>query len=472
MKFGFNVPSALVGLAVGALLAGGVAFATGESDGAGTTACLTRAGYVRIPSSGECRRSETVVELPRGAQGPQGVPGPQGEPGVDGRAGSDADVESVRCRQMLAAGADLHGCDIATTRVRGLVDLSGSDLSDARFSVSPFRAVQIGVGDRFACARLANKDVQCWGRMYNPFTRDYQPVSVPADLPPATDLSVGAAHVCAVDLDQQVRCWGYGWTGSGHSAISVPARIGPVKRVFSGAEADCAVLVSGSVRCWGWADWGITDPPADLADVSSVSVAAYHACAALRNGDVRCWGRFNVGGLALPSDLPAVRAMSSAGLTTCFLGRDDSVRCISDSDSSLRNVPEDLPPVVQLAVTDLTACALTAAGSVRCWGARSGSLGGDGFSGIALSNTVGVAMSPDGSVQGLYDQGPNSVIPVPTNVATADADVPWIDLSAASIDGADLSALRVAELRGCGVAGTPARLPIGWTLRDGCFERT
>lgn len=85
-----------IAASVGALLMGGNVFATAGSSDTTTTACLTRAGYLRIPPAGECRRSETVFELPNGPQGeqglqgepgPQGVQGPQGEPGSAGLQG-------------------------------------------------------------------------------------------------------------------------------------------------------------------------------------------------------------------------------------------------------------------------------------------------------------------------------------------------------------------------------------------------
>jgi hypothetical protein len=78
-----------IAAAVGALLMGGSVFASSGTDGATTTACLTRAGYLRIPSSGECRRSETVIELPSGPQGLEGEQGPQGEQGIQGERGAN-----------------------------------------------------------------------------------------------------------------------------------------------------------------------------------------------------------------------------------------------------------------------------------------------------------------------------------------------------------------------------------------------
>lgn len=82
-----------VAAVAGALLASGVVHAGGLGS-SGEAVCKTRAGYLRITATGECRRGEFQVELPQGPQGfegpvgPQGEPGPQGAPGPQGESGS------------------------------------------------------------------------------------------------------------------------------------------------------------------------------------------------------------------------------------------------------------------------------------------------------------------------------------------------------------------------------------------------
>jgi hypothetical protein len=85
-------------VAAGALLAGGVAFATlttngyTDADGAYHGCVGTSSGLLRVLGPGQaCREGETAIDWsqvgPQGAQGPQGVPGPQGLRGDQGEQG-------------------------------------------------------------------------------------------------------------------------------------------------------------------------------------------------------------------------------------------------------------------------------------------------------------------------------------------------------------------------------------------------
>ena len=112
--------SLVSGLVFGALAAGGLAWAVGVDGGSQETLCRTKAGYLRVSSTGECRRAEVAVELPRGEQGPQGEAGAQGEPGPAGPAGKDVDPGTLDT--LVAADADvtrrLDGLDATVSRVR------------------------------------------------------------------------------------------------------------------------------------------------------------------------------------------------------------------------------------------------------------------------------------------------------------------------------------------------------------------
>lgn len=148
MKPRFNAPSALTGLAVGVLLAGGVVWASGSVDDIGEQVCRTRSGYLRVSATGECRRSEVPVDLPqgpRGEQGPPGEMGPRGEPGSHGSDGKDAlnwldpaEFKNVRCGQRPHRGVDFSECDLSEERfnnrdLRG-ASFVGANLQDVDFS--------------------------------------------------------------------------------------------------------------------------------------------------------------------------------------------------------------------------------------------------------------------------------------------------------------------------------------------------
>jgi hypothetical protein len=88
----------VIGLAVAALLAAGVAVATGAIPGPSgqITACYQKqSGQLRVVASArQCRRSERTLtwnqQGPQGPTGPAGPAGPPGPPGATGPAGVSA----------------------------------------------------------------------------------------------------------------------------------------------------------------------------------------------------------------------------------------------------------------------------------------------------------------------------------------------------------------------------------------------
>lgn len=74
-------------------------------------------------------------------------------------------------------------------------------------------AVEVTVGYQFACGRLPNGSVKCWGKndkgqLGNGTTATWLP-PVTVRLPrPATHIDAGFAHTCARLDDNSVRCWG------------------------------------------------------------------------------------------------------------------------------------------------------------------------------------------------------------------------------------------------------------------------
>lgn len=134
------------------------------------------------------------------------------------------------------------------------------------------------------------------------------------------DLSLGRRHTCALDQDQNVRCWGWnsmGQLGLGHTnniGDDEPVSEGgivelgePVVRIGAGENHTCALLESGAVKCWGDNRFGQlgyshTRPIGDDELPSSVgvvylgktavdiAVGSYHNCAILEDETLRCWG--------------------------------------------------------------------------------------------------------------------------------------------------------------------------------------
>ncbi len=141
------------------------------------------------------------------------------------------------------------------------------------------RATAIATGDYHTCALLDDRSVRCWGfggngRLGYGNTSNIGDAKTPDTVGPvnlgrpATAITAGGAHTCALLDDGSVRCWGFGGAGElgygninnvGDTPGSTPDKIGPVNlgpgrtalAISAGGRHTCAVLDDGSVRCWG-----------------------------------------------------------------------------------------------------------------------------------------------------------------------------------------------------------------------------
>jgi alpha-tubulin suppressor-like RCC1 family protein len=135
-------------------------------------------------------------------------------------------------------------------------------------------------------------------------------------------------HVCTVQRDQTVRCWGDGSAGelgSGEfrdSTVAVPvvvarggAPLAGVRAVRAGWAHTCALKADGTVWCWGKNDFGqlgtgtrgqstatpaqtlIADEGRPLDRVIALAVGTFSACALREPGDLWCWGKNDHGQL-------------------------------------------------------------------------------------------------------------------------------------------------------------------------------
>jgi len=134
-------------------------------------------------------------------------------------------------------------------------------------------------------------------------------------------LDVGRRHACAVLVDGgRVRCWG--WNKHGQLGLRHTDDIGdderpadaelvelaaPATRISAGGIHNCALLETGEVQCWGdnrFGQLGLgheqtigdNEAPATAGTVSldeparAVATGNFHTCVATESGDIRCWG--------------------------------------------------------------------------------------------------------------------------------------------------------------------------------------
>jgi alpha-tubulin suppressor-like RCC1 family protein len=287
------------------------------------------------------------------------------------------DTRAVRCWGFAGAAALGYGRSPELNEPAAYGDVTvGGDVT------------QIDVGLRHSCAVLATGKVRCWGENESGELGYAGRLPVGDDEVPASagdvevggsvrQISLGAAHTCALLESGTVRCWGSnsrGQLGYPHTwnvgDDEAPTSAGdvqvgaPVVQVTAGDAHTCALLAGGTVRCWGFAGsgrLGYTNPqnigddehPAVAGDVAvggtvvEISAGAEHTCARLQGGAVRCWGS-------------GVTAALGYGNRTS-IGDDELPSSAGDVDVG--------GVVSRISAGSRHTCALLTTGFVRCWGA-------------------------------------------------------------------------------------------------------
>lgn len=295
---------------------------------------------------------------------------------------------------------------------------AGADGSRSQSESTAVRSIAVGNG--FACARLVDGRVKCWGEngsgqlgLGDTTDRGDGPGEMGVDLP-AVNLGAGRTTVqvvagdsnaCALLDNGAVKCWGsntYGQLGLGDVALrgDGPGEMGdnlPAVQLGSGRIATsltvglgsvCALLDNASVKCWGFGFNGQLglgdtaargDGPGEMGDnlpavqlgsgrtAVAVSAGGGTSCAVLDNGALKCWGYNNAGQLGLGDTGNRGDGPGEMGdnLPVVNLGTGRSVVAVS------AGVNANYPHV----------CAVLDDQTARCWGDSGfGQLGGTSLS--------------------------------------------------------------------------------------------
>ncbi|MEY2966296.1 MAG: hypothetical protein RLY50_346, partial [Actinomycetota bacterium] len=180
------------------------------------------------------------------------------------------------------------------------------------------------------CALLGSAgEVWCWGDNTNAVLGQETDLIVGVNLPGSVvplqvprlskveRLFAGGNHLCALQRDLQLLCWGdnkYGQLGIGLEEQTVePSAVlplrGRVADVALGQSHSCALLLNGAVHCWGANQHDqlgfqqtlvpgevpfvtrLTAPVAVPGRAVALSAGRYFSCATLDDGTVWCWGK-------------------------------------------------------------------------------------------------------------------------------------------------------------------------------------
>lgn len=253
------------------------------------------------------------------------------------------------------------------------------------------------------CVLTADGDVSCWGDNTNAVlgqqTDRLVGVNLPGSVIPivvpgidnVTNLYAGGNHLCALQRDGALLCWGdnkYGQLGIGLEEQTVEPRpvvglTARVRDVALGQSHSCVLLDGGSVTCWGANQHDqlgfqqelvpgevpfASKPTQNVAlpgTAVAVSAGRYFSCATLADGTVWCWGKVRSeeddpyavvtdDDRSLPSKVEGVSGASGVdggSRHLCWIVADAGVRCAGkDDDGQIGNGPADVSELAAVAV--------------------------------------------------------------------------------------------------------------------------
>jgi alpha-tubulin suppressor-like RCC1 family protein len=264
-------------------------------------------------------------------------------------------------------------------------------------TASASQAVQVtgaplGIGQTHVCVLQPDASVRCWGNnsegeLGNDSTVDSTPTVAVTGVSDAVDVAVGGAHSCALQAKGSVRCWGfnaYGQVGNGSTSTAVisPITVSGLSdgvALSAGYSHMCVLQSGGTVRCWGNNKYNQLGNSSTVDSSTSVPVTGVKDAIALTTG--------------------------GQGLHTCALQASGSVRCwgwnfsgqLGDGGTTDRGTSvavSGMNDAVALAAGYAHTCALQPTGSVRCWGRNaSGQLGNGGNIADSTSPVVVTGLS-------------------------------------------------------------------------------
>lgn len=175
---------------------------------------------------------------------------------------------------------------------------------------------KLAVGRFQTCALMDDATVQCWGYggVNGGSSINVLTATPIAGITGATDLVAGDSFACAVVASGAVRCWNEGDVGQLGDGMSNDSNTTPVDvtglsgvvQLSAGARHVCAIDAQQAVWCWGDGEFGqlgdgifhngfpnfVTEPVGAelLTDVVEVACGADHTCVRTSTDEVLCLG--------------------------------------------------------------------------------------------------------------------------------------------------------------------------------------
>ena len=186
--------------------------------------------------------------------------------------------------------------------------------------------LDVSVGGYTSSVRLYDGTILEWGGNFHGENNTWTARKVDA-IPRVARVVRSNVHVCAIDFERQLWCWGENWNGGLGDGTTVDNNqprpvvgMSDVADVALGSLFTCSLATSGVVSCWGQNNQGqlgdgttterhTPAPVPGLDEVAQLSAALDHACARHVDGRVSCWGESVLGHFndLVPTAVPGLR---------------------------------------------------------------------------------------------------------------------------------------------------------------------
>jgi alpha-tubulin suppressor-like RCC1 family protein len=243
----------------------------------------------------------------------------------------------------------------------GQLGNGGYDAASTPTAVTGLTGVTaVAAGANHTCVVLSDATVRCWGAsgsgQLGVLGGEPSKPQAPK-LTGVTAIAAGGGHTCVVMNSGEVRCWG--GNGDGQLGVTITAAFtvdpqtvtglsGPATAISAGDGHSCALLADGTVWCWGRGTdgqlgTGLTDPSSTpvsiyVAPATAVSASSISTCALLATKTVSCWGKVmnfydyaeEASGICLSPGLVTGASSAvaiSAGDHSCAVIQDGSILC-------------------------------------------------------------------------------------------------------------------------------------------------
>ena len=219
-----------------------------------------------------------------------------------------------------------HSCGL---RPDGSAECWGLERDDSG-QIPNERFTSLSAGGFLAtCGVTIHARLVCWG-FEGPYTLPWSVRSV----------SVAFPQVCALTLENQVRCW----VGQGPDDRVIPfgrtfPPDGALQAVTVGHEHTCGLLVDGNVECWSHR-FAFGQPKIPDGNFTAVAAGSNFNCGLRTGGDVECWGATATSDVVprsaeFQAPLSArFRSISVQYRSACGLRSDGGVECWHSSGPS------------------------------------------------------------------------------------------------------------------------------------------